>query len=271
MQRITPRVNLVFKKLFGVEENKDLLISLINATVSQEDQVVDVTLLNPYNTKGDFSLIDIKAQGACGKMFNIEIQITDERDYDKHALDEWAKLHTEQLRAMQAYSKPEKVIGIHVLNFISIVGSDEYYNFFRITKEEIALPSLDCMDLYTIELSKFVDIVGDEVGELEDKIQTPLDMWSALLTRYEDLRKLKILPNSLDNPALKKAIDVLDRMYFTDQEWEMYEGRIKWLRMQASAVKKIEETGKKKGMAFGEEKGRKKEKQEIAHQMLQEP
>ncbi|CAG7588915.1 PD-(D/E)XK nuclease family transposase [Hyalomma marginatum] len=50
MEKITPRVDLAFKKIFGVEENKDLFISLINSIVSQEDQVEDVTLLNPPYT-----------------------------------------------------------------------------------------------------------------------------------------------------------------------------------------------------------------------------
>jgi len=49
MIKINPRVDIAFKKIFGVEENKDLLISLINAVVSEKDQVTDVTLLNPYN------------------------------------------------------------------------------------------------------------------------------------------------------------------------------------------------------------------------------
>lgn len=48
---VTPRVDIAFKKLFGVEENKDLLISLINSIVSEEDQVLEVDLLNPYNPK----------------------------------------------------------------------------------------------------------------------------------------------------------------------------------------------------------------------------
>ena len=47
MTLISPRVDIAFKKIFGVEENKDLLISLINSIVSAEDQVLDVTLLNP--------------------------------------------------------------------------------------------------------------------------------------------------------------------------------------------------------------------------------
>jgi predicted transposase/invertase (TIGR01784 family) len=51
MASINPRIDIAFKKLFGVEENKDLLISLINSIVSDADQVTDVTLINPYNPK----------------------------------------------------------------------------------------------------------------------------------------------------------------------------------------------------------------------------
>ena len=51
MTKITPRVDIAFKKIFGVEENKDLLIALINSIVSDDDQVSEITLLNPYNTK----------------------------------------------------------------------------------------------------------------------------------------------------------------------------------------------------------------------------
>ena len=65
------------------------MITLINATVSKEDQVLDVTLLNPYNPKNfrtdKLSILDIKAISETGKRFNIEIQITDEADYDKRA------------------------------------------------------------------------------------------------------------------------------------------------------------------------------------------
>ncbi len=39
MCRINPRVDFAFKKLFGSEENKDLLISLINAIISEQEHV----------------------------------------------------------------------------------------------------------------------------------------------------------------------------------------------------------------------------------------
>ena len=91
MAQITPRVDIAFKKIFGVEENKDLLISLINSIVGFNDQVTDITLLNPYNAKNfkqdKLSILDIKAVGIDGKRFNIEIQISDEANTLKKAED----------------------------------------------------------------------------------------------------------------------------------------------------------------------------------------
>src|SRR5579862_6163482 len=115
---INPRIDLVFKKIFGVEENKDLLIALINSIVSSEDQVADIVLLNPYTVQNFLheksSILDVKARGLDGTYFNIEIQITDEGDYDKRALYYWAKLYTEQLKKGDDYASLCKVIGIHI-------------------------------------------------------------------------------------------------------------------------------------------------------------
>ena len=75
MCKINPRVDFAFKKLFGSEENKDLLISLINAIVSEEDQVVEVELKNPFNLadyRADkISMLDIKAKAENGRWFNV--------------------------------------------------------------------------------------------------------------------------------------------------------------------------------------------------------
>lgn len=159
MEKISPRVDIAFKKIFGVEENKDLLISLINAVVSEEDQVTEVTLLNPYNPKNfgkdKLSILDIKAKGQDGKRFNIEIQISDEADYDKRALYYWAKLYTEQLKSAEDYSSLCKAIGIHILNFTSILSVDKYHNVFNIREKESNLLYFKDLELHTLELRKF--------------------------------------------------------------------------------------------------------------------
>lgn len=281
MSRISPQVDIAFKKIFGVEENKDLLISLINSIVGVEDQVVDVTITNPYNAqnfKNDkLSILDIKATGENGKRYNIEIQISDEADYDKRALYYWAKLYTEQLKAAEGYSKLSKAIGIHILNFTSIPEVDAYHNVFHITEKKSGLHYFKNLELHTVELKKFSS--GDDVklSDLVAKIQNSLDIWAAFLTRNE-LLNANDLPPELDNPALKKAIEVLEVMSFKPEERALYEDHLKWLLIEASTLKKMEEKGieigRVEGIEIGRvegiEIGRTETSREIAMQMLSE-
>ena len=262
MAKINPRVDLAFKKIFGVEENKDLLISLINSIVDREDQVVDVTLLNPYNQKNfkqdKLSILDIKAEGSNGKKFNIEIQITDEADYNKRALYYWAKLYTDQLKESEDYSNLNKVIGIHILNFTSIPKVEKYHNVFHITEKETGQLYFKDLELHTIELKKFTDQLGKH-EEIITKIQGSLDMWSTFLTRHELLNK-ENLSKKLGNPELKKAMHVLEVMNFTEEEREAYEDHLKWLRIETNSLKKAEDKGR--------QEGRQERDREIALKML---
>lgn len=269
MSKISPRIDLAFKKIFGVEENKDLLISLINSIVGLEDQVADVTILNPYNPQNfktdKLSILDIKAKGIDGKRFNIEIQITDEADYDKRALYYWGKLYSEQLKSGEDYSLLSKAIGIHILNFTSIPKSTKYHNIFHITEKDSGLVYFQDLELHTIELNKFTPNFTEELTDLIAKIKNSLDIWIAFLTR-NDLLDRNNLPQELDNASLKKALGVLEVINFSPIEREAYEERLKWYMIEANTLKKAEEKGIKIGEARGIEKGIKK----IAINMLKE-
>jgi len=275
MERISPRVDLAFKKIFGVEENKDLLISLINSIVGAEDQVSEVTLLNPYNPKNfktdKLSILDIKATNQDGKRFNIEIQISDEADYDKRALYYWAKIYTEQLKVAEDYSKLSKAIGIHILNFTSIPEVKKYHNVFHITEKETGLLYFKDLELHTIELKKFSDSSDEELADIVAKVKNALDMWLAFLTR-NDLLIADNLPKELNDPYLKKAINVLSVMNFTPEEREAYEDHLKWLRIEANTIKNYEQRGeirgREEGIQIGEARGKAEEKIEIAKKML---
>ena len=271
MEKITPRIDIAFKKIFGVEENKDLLISLINSIVSEEDQVVDLTLLNPYNNKNfakdKLSILDVKAKGVDGKLFNIEIQITDDADYDKRALYYWAKLYTEQLQAGSDYGQLSKAIGIHILNFISIPQAEKYHNVFHIHEKETGVRYFRDLELHTIELKKFSPNSQEGLEELVSKIRASIDIWAAFLTRHELLNK-ESLPSPLNNPELKKALGVLEVMNFGEEERDAYEERLKWLRVEANTLKKYEEKGRAEGEQIGLEKGEQIGLEKVALNML---
>lgn len=285
-EKVTPKVDIAFKKLFGVEENKDLLMSLINSIVSEEDQVLDVHLLNPYNPKNfqndKLSILDIKAKSHAGKYFNIEIQITDEIDYEKRALFYWSKLYTEQLNQGEGYTKLKKTIGIHILNFTSIPSEEKYHNIYNLLEKDSKLHHFKDLELHIIELSKFENSNKknqnlseiDELHLLLSKVKTSLDRWVAFLTRI-DLLSNKRLPKELrdlKDPHVEKALGVLEVMNFSEDEREAYDAHLKWLRIEASALEKAEEKGEAKGIEIGQAKGieigRAKRDIEIVENML---
>jgi len=273
-EEIMPRVDIAFKKLFGVDENKDLLISLINSVVSEEDQVETVDILNPYNfqdfKKEKLSILDIKAKGPTGKRYCIEIQISDDGDYDKRALYYWGKAYTQQLSVGKGYSKLNKTIGIHILNFISIPEAKEYHNTFRPFAKESGVHYFKDMELHTIELSKFEDqIKGEKLSEADElklllsKVKTSLDRWVAFLTRHDLLNK-RDLPKELKDPGLEKALEVIEVMNLSDEERDAYEAHLHWLRIEESTLKKAKEEGREEGIVIGEERGVEK----VARNML---
>jgi predicted transposase/invertase (TIGR01784 family) len=57
------------------------------------------------------------------------------------------------------------------------------------------------------------------------------------------------LPKELNDPNLKKAINVLSVMNLTPEEREVYEDRLKWLRIEANTIKNYEQRGEARGKA----------------------
>ena len=257
MTLLNPRVDLAFKIVFGSEENKDLLISFINSVVSAEDQVVDIELLNPYNSKSfkeaKGSILDIKAKDATGRYFNVEVQISDEGDYDKRALFYWAKLYADQMIQGEDYSTLQKAIGIHVLNFTCIPNNPKYNNKFIITEETSGKCYFKDLAIYTIELSKFDEKASESLNLMLPRIKTGLDRWSAFLTKASSLDRNN-LPKELEDPCIKKALNILTTASLNKEERELYEGHLKWLRIEFSTIKKAKADGIAEGLAKGEAK-----------------
>jgi len=96
---------------------------------------------------------------------------------------------------------------------------------------------------------------------------------STLLTRH-DLLKAERLPKELDDKNLKKALHVLDVLNFSEEERELYEDHLKWLRIEANTLKKTAEKAKEEGIAegifIGEAKGIERRNIEVAINMIKQ-
>ena len=248
MCKINPRVDFAFKKLFGSEENKDLLMSLINAIVSSEEQVVEVELKNPYNLAayqaGKMSILDIKAKAENGRWFNVEMQISEDYNFDKRAIYYWAKLVTEQLSEGKMYKELKKTISINILDFNFIPNNIEVHNCYKIINTATGKDDKlhDIFELHYVELRKF--------SKSTEQIITALDRWSTFLTKADKLDKYDIPLELASDQAIVKAIAAVDRM-FDEEERLVYETRMQSLADVESKIASAEEKGIEKGLEQG--------------------
>ncbi|MGR0481494.1 MAG: Rpn family recombination-promoting nuclease/putative transposase [Candidatus Electronema sp. V4] len=252
MCRINPRVDFAFKKLFGSEENNDLLISLINAVVSEEDQAADVTLRNPYSLAdyqaGKMSILDIKAVDRKGRWYNVEMQISEDLYFDKRAIYYWAKLVTEQLAEGQMYKTLQKTVSICILDFNFVPGDAEFHSLYKIINTASGKDDglHDLFELHYIELRKFRKDFADLIK--------PLDRWAAFLSRAHELRRNGLPEAMAADRSILKAIEAVDRM-FSEEERLIYETRMRALLDVESKIASAEEKGLEKGLAKGRAEG----------------
>ncbi|GCD08736.1 Rpn family recombination-promoting nuclease/putative transposase [Clostridium tagluense] len=255
MCRLNPKIDLVFKKLFGSEENKDILIAFINSVLSEDQQIVNVKFKNPYNIanylKGKMSILDIKAVDENGKWYDIEMQIAEQGSYDKRAFYYWAKVFSDQIESGEEYAELKKTIGIHILDFNlgQLEGEADYHNTVKPYIQNSKKQFSDLFELHFIELNKFKKDYKE--------IKTAIDRWTAFLNRAYQIDKDNIPQELAVDDAVKKAVEQLDIMYMSKEEKEVYESEKK-VRMN-----RIEE------IRTAEEKGEIKAKIGIAKNLLQ--
>ena len=258
MALLNPRVDFVFKKLFGSEENKTILIAFINAIVSEDEQIAEVTLLNPYNyperATDKFSILDIKAVDKKGRHYNIEMQVTDQVYYNQRILYYWSKLYTDQLTKGNQYHKLRKTISISVLNFNGL-DEPEYHNVFHVMNANTHKRYFEDFELHFIELEKFNKDVSH--------ITTALERWTTFLTKALEYRKDTLPETMRDDKAIVQAMGSLEEVNMNKDEFAIYEARLKWFRDEYAALEK-------KGLVAYEE-GIDYAKMEIAKTMLKDP
>jgi predicted transposase/invertase (TIGR01784 family) len=251
MCKYNPKIDLVFRKLFGSEENKDILLSFVNAILQKEHKLTDLTIKNPYNLASYIasknSILDIKAVDEFGNYYDIEMQISEQGFYGKRALYYLDKMFVEQLDRSEDYSKLNGVIGIHLLDF-PYFKDDRYKRRFVWKDAETNDESkfLAYQELYFIEMCKF----NKEYKQLSDV----LDRWITFLNKAYEFDKKNIPPELAKETEISKAIDKLEQFYFDAQEKEIYDGERKFRLCMNEERRTAEEKGKAEGLAEGEYK-----------------
>ena len=260
---LDPKMDFVFKNIFGSEKNPNILISFLNATLKPKDLITSVEIKNTDLNKGyiedKFSRLDVKATTSNNEIINIEIQLKNEYNMIKRSLYYWSKLYSEQLNEGEDYSILKRTICINILNF-KYLKTRKFHSGYRLkeiySNEELS----DVAEIHFIEIPKL-----EEGSDEKDMLVA----WIEFLKDPES-EKVRSLEMSIDE--IRQAKDELIRMSNDDTQRELYEMRAKTLKDKISALNEAERKGMQKGMQKGIneglQKGEKKKALEIAKSMI---
>lgn len=248
---LPPKMDFVFKRIFGNENHPNILISFLNAVLNPVDPIKSVNLkdttIEKSHLEDKYSRLDVKAITNKGEHINIEIQLKDEYNMIKRSLYYWSKLYEGQLENGENYQKLSRTICINLLDF-NLLNHDKFHSAYRLKDCETNEELTDVMELHFIEFKKMKNV--KRVEEVKNK----LEAWLYFINQpdselVQELEKVEV--------EIKEAKAELIRLSGDRKERERYEKRRESRLNEMSAL------------SYAEEKGVKRRNIEIAKNLIQ--
>jgi predicted transposase/invertase (TIGR01784 family) len=246
MQFADVKTDIAFKKVFGCEQHKEILIGFLNAILDLQGdkRIKSVTLKNPWQAPDlpilKETILDIKAIDHRDVTFIVEMQVKDNPCFDKRALFYTAKAYTAQINKGEDYPKLNQVIFIGILDFNSFDG-DNYLTRHLILNKETLKQELRDLEFNFIELRKF--------NKKEEELESVVEKW---LYFIKNAGNLAMIPKSAEEiPELKEAYTQATMHTWSEKELEIYE----YWQIRDATDKVVMERQFEKGIEQGIEKG----------------
>ncbi len=257
---INPKIDFAFKKIFGSEDSKDILISFLNALVYEAQPVIqDLEIINPYlapKIRGvKETYLDIKAkirdaQSGEERTVIIEMQVLNVEGFEKRILYNAAKSYSTQLNVGEGYHLLNPVIALTITDFVMFVELSNVTSRFILKEKDFLIdyPVYD-IELIFVELPKFKKNLPE--------IETIIDKWLYFLN---NARKLQDIPAEMHEPELQKAFYIANQVNLTLDELEDQQKSEIFIQDQRGAITKA--------LSQGKQEGSEQKAYEIARRML---
>jgi len=262
MQFADPRTDFVFRRVFGNEKAKEVLISFLNAVLGLEGSraIAAVHILDPYQAPKvaslKHSILDVKCRDNRGVEFVVEMQIEYVAGMKKRIQFNACKAYVSQLESGKDYPKLNQVIGISILDFTMFHDFDHYLSCHE-TKETVTGNCyLDDIRHYFIELPKFT--------KTEEELETPIEKWCYFI---KHAGKLQVIPDKLNSEPYQKAFELANRANMTKAEWETFDMMMMWIQDQRGIASGALEQGFQKGHQEGFQEGQREKAFAVARSM----
>ena len=261
---INPKTDFAFKKIFGSEQSKDILISFLNSILYQGNPTIeDLEILNPYlapKIRGiKDTYLDVRAKITGDKTVIIEMQVLNVEGFEKRILYNAAKAYSIQLETGEDYTLLNPVIALTITDFEMFPHLDKIISRFILKEKNYLIDYL----IYDIELV-FVEL--PKFNKKLEELETITDKW---LYFIKSARTLESVPEIMGTvPEIQKAFEIANQANLSREELEDLEKREIYIHDQRNAIKRALRQGQEQGREQGREQGIKETKVEIAKRLL---
>ena len=211
-----PYTDFGFKKLFGEEGSKDLLIDFLNQLLPAHHQIAQLSFKNPENFSNTAeerkAIFDIYCESASGERFIVEMQkakmhFFKDRSlfYSTFPIREQGQKGVWNFRLLPVYF-------IAILDFIYDEKEDE-----RKFRRDVCLKDQDGDVFYDKLHFKFLQM--PLFNKTENELETHFDKWVYFLKHLEDMDHI---PAILNEPVFQKGFDIAEVSHLSSEQYDDY-------------------------------------------------
>lgn len=251
---INPYTDFGFKKLFGEELNKDLVIDFLNQVLKEEEgTITDITYLTPERMGTTAfqrrAVFDLYCQNDKGEYFIVEMQKA-KQDFFKDRSIFYSTFPIQQ-QAEQGADWNFKLKAVYTIGILDFIFNEDKHEPDKLLYK-VKLSDIETNKVFYDKLT-FVYIEMPKFKKTEDELKTKFDKWLYVL---KNLPYLESYPAKLRDRIFKKVFEVSEIAAFTNEERLAYEDSIKVYRDFKNVVDTARSEGRIEGEDIGLKKGR---------------
>ena len=247
--KITLRNDYAFKRVFGTEENKDVLQDLLECILDiPPESIAGLELLDKEFHKELLSeklgVLDIKLRLKDGTFIDIEIQNNWHFDFPERTLYYWSKMYNEAIKQGQDYTNLPKCITINLIGK-GFNKNKRLHNRYFVIEKDTKEPLVSKLEIHILNLEKAKLLKGSQYKD--NKTKRLLNWLKFIETDNPEVRKML----AQESPMMRKANTVIELMEMSPRDKWLYESRMKYEHDKASCISEGYRQGIKRGFADG--------------------
>lgn len=246
---INPFTDYGFKKLFGEEPNKDLLLDFLNELLKEEQgQIVDLTYLkNEHLGATDIdrkAIFDLYCENERGERFIVELQKSKQNFFKDRTVYYSTFPIQEQAKRADWNYELKAVYTIAILDFVFDEDKNELNKF----RYDIKLSDIETKKVFYDKLT-FIYLEMPKFNKTVDELETRFEKWLYVI---RNLNRLDRIPDKLKERIFEKLFETAEIAKFTPEQVRSYEDSLKYYRDLKNSLDTAKEEGKeeeKEGIA----------------------